>query len=78
MEIKSNFKSYLIKKYGSSQKGKKIILARRKKYHSIIYNAYLEWFYRTQPFQGFLTESEYHTLAAKSWQSLKLIQRLAT
>ena len=77
METTSNFKSYLLGKYGSSNLGKKIILARRKKYHTRIYNSYLTWtssFACDQPREIVLQR---YKAAITSWHALRLIIRLA-
>ena len=77
MESSSNFKSYLQRKYGSASLAKRIILARRKKYHTRIYNSYQIWqvdHYGSYPID--CTRSRYQA-ALHSWYALRLIIRLA-
>ena len=77
MEISSNRKLYFKVKYGSAKAAKLIILARRKKHHTILYRSYTDWLYDERNYFGQHLESHYHKKASRSWHALRLISRLA-
>ena len=53
------------------------ILARRKKYHTILWTNWLDWYYQEQEFRSHTQTLSRQTEANRSWYALKLISRLA-
>jgi hypothetical protein len=78
MESTSNRALYFKVKYGSVKYAKLIILARRKKYHTLLYKNHIDWLYSSCPFSGHQYETDRNRIALKSWHALRLIERLAS